>query len=129
MIYRRSFLAGLGALMAAPAIVHAGNMMQIKGKRLIFVELEDLGITKSLDSNGCIFDSYTSYFRWNKKYMSSLCPKELVDMVTNPIEFRLSEDVAAIEAIAYHENVEIEQLVITGFQQPNQNIFEMMRLA
>ncbi len=30
MIARRSFLIGLGAVLAAPAIVHAGNLMPIK---------------------------------------------------------------------------------------------------
>jgi hypothetical protein len=32
MIARRSFLAGLGSMLAAPAIVHAGNLMPISAK-------------------------------------------------------------------------------------------------
>lgn len=32
IIGRRSFLTGLGALLAAPAIVHAGNLMPIRVK-------------------------------------------------------------------------------------------------
>ncbi len=32
MIARRGFLAGLGALLAAPTIVHAGNLMPISAK-------------------------------------------------------------------------------------------------
>ena len=34
MIARRSFLAGLGSLLAAPAIVHAGNLMPVKASPL-----------------------------------------------------------------------------------------------
>ena len=30
IIRRRSFLAGLGSMLAAPAIVHAGNLMPVK---------------------------------------------------------------------------------------------------
>ena len=32
---RRSFLAGLGAMLAAPAIVHAGNLMPISAAHLV----------------------------------------------------------------------------------------------
>ena len=35
MIHRRAILRGLGSLLAAPAIVHAGNLMPIRGERLL----------------------------------------------------------------------------------------------
>lgn len=36
---RRAFLSGLGALLAAPAIVHAGNLMPVSAKMVAPVSL------------------------------------------------------------------------------------------
>ena len=47
LIARRGFLAGLASMLAAPAIVHAGNLMPIKGEplppisvRTLFVDVD-----------------------------------------------------------------------------------------
>lgn len=38
MIHRRSFITGLVSALAAPAIVHAGNLMPIKTVKVLTVE-------------------------------------------------------------------------------------------
>jgi hypothetical protein len=44
MIQRRSFLTGLASMLAAPAIVHAGNLMPVKSYELWLDTLWQVGI-------------------------------------------------------------------------------------
>ena len=56
ILARRSFLAGLGSLLAAPAIVHAGNLMPVK--RVILTPPRHVlyDHPSSIDAAQCAYD-------------------------------------------------------------------------
>lgn len=61
---RRSALLGLGSLLVAPAIVHAGNLMPIRGKPLYMTlpELVDLIFPTSIRLRGLMWgDEYVRF--------------------------------------------------------------------
>lgn len=41
ILTRRSFFSGLAATLAAPAIVHAGNLMPVKARRAVSIIIPD----------------------------------------------------------------------------------------
>lgn len=41
-LVRRSFITGLVSLMAAPAIVRAGSLMQVKGEKFVLPDLREM---------------------------------------------------------------------------------------
>jgi hypothetical protein len=49
VIHRRSFLTGLGALIAAPSIVHAGNLMPVSSRAIMGVTNRDLWETQFIE--------------------------------------------------------------------------------
>lgn len=61
---RRSFLVGMGAMLAAPAIVHAGNLMPVKAFKIIRLptefELELIEAAKQLGAREYDVDSLRS---------------------------------------------------------------------
>lgn len=133
ILARRSFLVGLGSMLAAPAIVHAGNIMPIKGVRSLIVHCNDLGLSVAVDSNGYRFEAYTSHFKWKtsvtkEDFIFSQVDRDLADFSGNPTAFRSAEDIATLEGIAHHEGRSISDLCIVANGQPT-NIFDLMRAA
>lgn len=56
MIERRSFLRGLGAFMAAPAIVYAGNLMPVKALPANLMHISEVGFWEDGDMTYAAFD-------------------------------------------------------------------------
>ncbi len=58
---RRKFLTGMGSLLAAPAIVHAGNLMPVKAAKLLTLEDYQVRILEPLYGRSPAMDALGDY--------------------------------------------------------------------
>lgn len=77
MIARRSFLTGLVSLIAAPAIVHAGNLMPVKALRPLLTTMPDL-----LDAQRMINYRHSAWI--------AACAQQIIDLIPAHYDTRLA---------------------------------------
>lgn len=75
----------------------------------VAVEVVNHGIQPAFDANGNAYEAYATEFRVDGKSIEWLyVPKRLAEKYGNISEFRLSEDIAAIEGLGFEpESLEL----------------------